>query len=526
MGAEIDAQEHERGNTVPYHVKVWGVICGQINDAIYGHFIEHLGRCIYGGIFDESSPRSNQRGFRLDVLEAVRKIRCPILRWPGGNFASAYHWEDGIGPAGERPCLLNYVWGGLESNRFGTDEFIDYCRAVGAEPYIVVNLGTGTLDEAIHWLEYCNLDTPTKYANLRRKFGHPEPYRVKYWGIGNEVYGKWQVGHCSASEYAEKLRQYAQFMKAIDPSIKLIAVGADDPEWDITVLKHAGQLIDFISIHQYHGSDEYWGTVASAYYVEKRLRLLESLIKHTGLGHVKIALDEWNIWYRIDPEKEMSETGMALLEEPYALKDALFAAGLFLVLHRMADSVQMANLAQMVNVLGMIKTKPEAMVLTPTYHVFDLFVNHTGRTRLGLEIMTERYSIRATSSLGGRLSFQLENVPYLDGSATYDASRNVVCLVLVNYEHKAIEVAIDLSDLDVAKHATLFELGASDAFAVNDFENPHRVHVTKKSVVLSGPRFAAHLSPHSLNVIELPLVTPLGEAFLEGVSVDHGKVEG
>ena len=173
-------------------------------------------------------------------------------------------------------------------------------------------------------------------------------------------------------------------MKGIDPSIKVIAVGADNPEWDLTVLKHAGKVIDYISIHQYHGSDDYYDTVASAYYVEERLQLLDGLIKHLQLDHIKIALDEWNVWYQVIPEAEIIEKKMVFLEEPYALKDALFAAGVFFALHRRCDSVQMANLAQMVNALGMIKTNSQSIVLTPIYHVFDLFVKHASRTPLGI----------------------------------------------------------------------------------------------------------------------------------------------
>lgn len=329
------------------------------------------------------------------------------------------------------------------------------------------------------------------------------------WGTGNETYGEWQVGHCDASEYAEKLRQYAQSMKAVAPSIQIIAVGADDPEWDGMVLERVGKVIDFISIHQYVGSERYYETVASAYYIEQRLRLLESLIKNAGLDHVKIALDEWNVWYRTDPSKEMAETGIASLEEPYALKDALFAAGLLLVLHRMCDTVQMANLAQMVNVLGMIKTNPEAVVLTPSYHVFDLFVNHTGRTRLGLEIMTEHYSVGKENE-STNLPPQLDNVPYLDGSATYDTSRNTLCLALVNYhDEEALDVRLDLSDLHVAQRATLFELSGPSAFAVNDFEAPDRVQVTTKRFSLSSSRFAIQLPPSSLSVLEIPLMGAL-----------------
>ncbi len=491
-------------------IKVWKVKTGKISDLLYGHFIEHLGRCIYGGVFEKNSPRSDERGFRKDVLEAVKRIRCPILRWPGGNFVSAYHWQDGIGPVDKRPKRLNYIWGGIETNEFGTGEFIAYCKAIGAEPYLAVSLGTGTLDEAINWLEYSNLDTPTEYAELRKRYGNPEAYQVKYWGIGNEVYGDWQVGHCSASEYAEKLRQYALFMKSIDPSIKIIAVGADNPDWDMTVLKQAGKVIDFISNHQYHGSENYYDTVAAAYYIEERLQLLEGLIKHLQLDHVKIALDEWNVWYQVLPEKEIAEKGMVLLEEPYSLKDALFAAGVFCALHRKCDSVQMANLAQMVNALGMIKTNSQAMVLTPIYHVFDLFVNHTGRTRLGIEISTDTYSIKAKSFFEGRLSFQLHNVPYIDGSATYDENRNMLCLSLLNYYlDKDIEVKIDLSEFDIAKNATCLELNSTDAMDRNDFENPNRVKINTRMMTISGKVFSIQLPAHSLTSVEFPLQTSL-----------------
>jgi len=511
---------------VAYNVKVWGVKTGEINDNIYGHFIEHVGRCIYGGICDESSPRSDRRGFRRDVIAAMKRIKCPMLRWPGGNFASAYHWKDGVGPIESRPHLLNYVWGGFESNRFGTDEFIDYCRTVGAKPYITINLGTGTLDEAIHWLEYCNLNTPTKYASLRQEFGHQEPHRVEYWGIGNETYGEWQVGHCTAAEYAEKLRQTVQFMKQVDPSIQVIAVGADDPQWDRVVLERAGKVIDFISIHEYVGSESHYETVSSAYYVEQRLRLLESLIKDAGLNHVKIALDEWNVWYRTDPSKEMAESGMASLEETYSLKDALFAAGLLLVLHRMCDTVQMANLAQMVNVLGMIKTNSDAVLLTPSYHVFDLFVNHTGRTRLELEIMTEHYSVNRAGN-SGRLPSQLGNVPYLDGSATYDASRNTLCLALVNYhDEEPVDVTLDVSDLRVEKKATIYELSGPSVFAVNEFEAPDRVHVATKRLALSSSRSAIQLTPSSLTVLEFPLMGGIGQANTKIGTVIPGSEEG
>ena len=408
---------------------------GKIDKNIYGHFIEHLGRCIYGGIYEEESPLSDEDGFRKDVLEAVKKIKCPILRWPGGNFASNYHWEDGIGPKDKRPVRFDLAWSKEETNRFGTDEFIKYCRKVGAKPYICNNLGTGNLDETIHWLEYCNSSGNTEYAKLRKKMGYEKPHNVKYWGVGNEIYGKWQVGHRSAKEYAEVLREYAQFMKKVDPTIKIIAVGADDPAWDMEVIRIAGEHIDYISNHQYLGSDSYYGTVGSVYHVERRLKILDGVIKafQPEGKDIKIALDEWNIWYRSGPEEG--------LEENYALKDGLFAAGVFVVLHRMCNSVTMANLAQLVNVIGAIHTTKEGMFLTPIYHAFDLFVNHTGEVVLDPLIISDTYNVEEVARpFSKSKKLKLENLPYIDASVTLDSEEKKLYLAVINY-HEKEEVA-------------------------------------------------------------------------------------
>ncbi|HEX2742216.1 MAG TPA: hypothetical protein VHM69_17385, partial [Rubrobacter sp.] len=190
---------------------------GELDRRIFGGFIEHLGRCIYGGVFEEGSPLSDDRGYRLDVLEAAKGLRIPILRWPGGNFVSGYHWTDGIGPREERPRKTELAWFTEESNRFGTDEFIEYCRLLDTEPYICVNMGTGTMDEAQAWVEYCNGTGDTYWANLRRENGREEPYNVKYWGLGNEMYGEWQIGALSADDYVRKAREFAKVMRWTDP---------------------------------------------------------------------------------------------------------------------------------------------------------------------------------------------------------------------------------------------------------------------------------------------------------------------
>src|SRR3989442_14540171 len=198
---------------------------GSVDRRIFGNFIEHLGRCIYGGIFEEGSSLSDPRGYRLDVLEAVRPLRVPVLRWPGGNFVSGYHWLDGVGPVDARPRRSELAWYAEESNRFGTNEFIEYCRRIGAEPYICVNMGTGSMDEAQAWVEYCNGTGNTSWANLRRQHGHPEPHGVRYWGLGNEMYGGWQIGSLSAEDYVKKARTFALVMRRTDPPTQLIGPG-------------------------------------------------------------------------------------------------------------------------------------------------------------------------------------------------------------------------------------------------------------------------------------------------------------
>ena len=266
---------------------------GTVDRRIFGNFIEHLGRCIYGGIYEEGSPLSDAAGFRRDVLDAVRPLRVPILRWPGGNFVSGYHWLDGVGPVADRPRRMELAWHAEESNRFGTNEFILYCRVIGAEPYICVNMGSGTMDEAQAWLEYCNGTGNTHWANLRRRHGYPEPHRVHYWGLGNEMYGGWQIGSLSAEDYVKKAKSFAFVMKRTDPSIELIGCGHNGvSDWDATVLDGLAPFVDYHSIHLYTGQRDHYATVFQSHQAERaaraadrapdrhRLRRVERVVPH------------------------------------------------------------------------------------------------------------------------------------------------------------------------------------------------------------------------------------------------------
>ena len=277
---------------------------GKLDRRVFGGFIEHLGRCIYGGVFDEGSPLSDERGYRRDVLEAAKDLRIPILRWPGGNFVSGYHWTDGIGPREERPRKTELAWFSEESNRFGTDEFIEYCRLMGAEPYICVNMGTGTMDEAQAWVEYCNGTGDTYWANLRRANGHEEPYNVKYWGLGNEMYGEWQIGALSAEDYVRKAREFAKVMRWTDPSIELVGCGLSGlTDWDRVVIEGLAPFVDYHSIHIYTGSDDYWSNVLAPHQADRALRTTRAMIERARYERrvehpIHVAYDEWNVWFR------------------------------------------------------------------------------------------------------------------------------------------------------------------------------------------------------------------------------------
>ena len=256
---------------------------GVIDRKVFGGFVEHVGRCIYGGLYEEGSPLSDERGFRTDVLGLLRDLRLGTLRWPGGNFASNYHWQDGIGPKDGRPRRPDLAWGGEEPNRFGTDEFLAYCAELGTEPYICLNMGTGTLEEALAWVEYCNSAANTYWTARRRNNGHAEPYRVRYWALGNEMYGAWQVGAMSAEEYVREATRWARAIRMLDPGAVLIGCGETGwTEWDRVVIDGLAGLVDYHSVHLYTGSDDYWTNVLQPHQAERAIRSAAAMIERTA----------------------------------------------------------------------------------------------------------------------------------------------------------------------------------------------------------------------------------------------------
>jgi alpha-N-arabinofuranosidase len=472
---------------------------GPVQPMVLGQFIEHLGRCIYGGIFEPGSPLADEDGFRTDVLEAFRRLRPPILRWPGGNFASGYHWLDGVGPVSDRPTRYDRAWRKAEPNTFGTHEFIRYCRLLGSEPYLCVNMGSGTLDEAASWVEYCNRESGTHYADLRQRNGAAEPFRVRYWGLGNEVYGPWQIGQMSAAEYAYRAREFAKIMRLTDGDIRLIACGAHDPEWEWEVLKTAGQSIDYLSIHSYfrpESADPYYSLLAWPAIEEEYVRDLHHLTgaarrRYGILRPISIAFDEWNVQYRTLPESVREDPR---LEEPYSLGDALCVAAFLNMLRRCSDAVGMANFAQTVNVLGAILTRTDGLVLQTVYYPLAM------QADIGDGIVLD--ALAESDQFETRVSGRQYSVGYLDACATLDEAARTLALSCVNFHHSQ-GMRLRLVGVSPAE-ATIHILSGPDPDAANTFESPDAVTVRTETQKV-GADGVIELGPHSANVVELRL---------------------
>jgi alpha-N-arabinofuranosidase len=478
---------------------------GLVDRRIFGSFIEHLGRCIYGGVYEPGSKLADENGFRRDVLDAARGLRIPLLRWPGGNFVSGYHWTDGIGPPEKRPRRSELAWHAEESNLFGTDEFIRYCRALGTEPYICVNMGSGTMDEAQAWVEYCNGTGNTYWANLRRANGSDEPYNVKLWGLGNELYGSWQIGSTNAEDYVKKGRQFAAVMRLTDPTIELVSCGQVGwTDWDRIVIDGLAQFVRYHSIHIYTGNTDYYTHVLEPHKSDQALRICESLIERTRLAQkidhpIGIAYDEWNVWYRTRRTQELRNAG---LEEQYDLSDALAVATFLNIFIRHCRSVELANYAQMVNVIAPIFTRPDGMFLQTVYHPLRLYAEHAQAVALDAFVDSPALDVPNVSPEVRDLGpFQS-----LDVSTTVDGDGREMCITVVNrHRDQAVTANVDVLGRTFDGPADIHEVNAEDVSATNSFEQPELVGVRSRQLESAENRLEHTFPAHSLTVIRARL---------------------
>ena len=477
---------------------------GTLDRRVFGSFIEHLGRCIYGGVFDEGSPRSRASGFRGDVLEAVRDLGVTNVRWPGGNFVSGYHWTDGIGPPDDRPRRAELAWHSEEPNRFGTDEFMAWCAAAGVEPVLCLNMGTGTLDEALAWVEYCNGTGDTYWANRRRANGHAEPYGVRCWGLGNEMYGDWQIGQRTAADYVTQARRWAKSLKMLDPGISLVSCGQTGlDDWDRTVIDGLASEVDWHSIHLYTGSADYWSNVLAPHHAEHALAVAGALIDRARYAQriehqVSVAYDEWNVWYRTDDGR---------LEERYNLADALAVATYLNVFTRQCRTVRMANLAQLVNVIAPIVTSPDGLFNQAIYHPFQLTA--TTSHEVALDTITDSGSHAHTDSGEDRWPHRVADVgPFqlLDVAATRDPGRGRLTVSVVNRDPgQALATRIRLLDAEATGVMTVHEVNGDRPESVNSVEHPDAVRVHRSKREATGGHIDVTFAPHSFTVLEVSL---------------------
>ena len=459
-------------------------IISPLDRNLFGSFLEQLGRAIYDGIYDPGSKLSDSNGFRKDVMQEIRTMGVPIIRYPGGNFVSGYNWLDGVGPKQDRPKVLDKAWDSMNTNQFGTNEYMTWCKAVGTLPLMGLNLGTGTPEQAAALLEYCNIDKGTEWSDLRRKHGYPEPYNVKHWCMGNEMDGPWQIGHMTATEYGMKAQDTARQMRYVaqDPELQLIACGSSGPfmptylEWDREVLEQCYDYVDGLSLHRYLGNNEETGE-DSAKYLAMNLTMDQQIAESLAVcdlvrGHKRskkklwLSFDEWNVWYRArsgDAVDGHRKEAPHLLEEIYDLEDALLVGGMLNTLIRNADRVKIACLAQLINVIAPIMTNENGLFRQTIYYPYVWALQNARGNVLNVLVESPTYDVKG-----------LDAVPYLDAIATNDNGKTSL-FVLNRDLAKSHAVELVWEDQAPSQVLTSQVLTGTDLRAVNGFDAPERV---------------------------------------------------
>lgn len=484
---------------------------GDVDDRLYGSFVEHLGRCVYGGIYDPDHPDSDEQGFRRDVLELVKELRVPLVRYPGGNFVSQYDWKDGIGAKENRPTRLDLAWRSAEPNSVGVNEFINWCKKANTSPLLAVNLGTAGLSEARELLEYVNHPGGTYWSDLRKKHGYKNPHNIKMWCLGNEMDGPWQTGHKTAFEYGRLANETAAMMRSYDRDLELVICGSTHrkmptfPQWDLDVLDLSYPNVDLLSLHIYVGNetDNFEEYIACSVGMDSHIDSVVSACdliqaKKRGKKQINLSFDEWNVWYRKRNEKALWDNpwavGPHLLEEEYNMEDALVVGTLLNSLIRHSDRVKIACLAQLVNVIAPIMAEKTGPAWKQTIFYPYLHASNYGRgTSLQVLYGGDTYD-----------TSEFDSVPFLDTSAVWNKNMSELTVFVVNRRDLAIQTDCTLGgfgDYDVTEHIVLSH---QDLKACNAKSSPGTVAPKVASSPLKDrEKLTVDLEPRSWNVIRL-----------------------
>ncbi|MDT0479400.1 arabinosylfuranosidase ArfA [Streptomyces doebereineriae] len=484
---------------------------GSVNPRLYGSFVEHMGRCVYTGIYEPGHPAADAEGLRQDVLELVRELGVTTVRYPGGNFVSGYRWEDSVGPREERPARLDLAWKSTETNEFGLGEFMDFCGKTGMEPMMAVNLGTRGVEDAVRLLEYSNHPGGTELSELRAAHGDKEPYGIRMWCLGNEMDGPWQTGHKTPEEYGRLAAETARAMRQVDPGLELVACGSSSSSmptfasWEATVLQATYDLVDYVSLHAYY--EEIDGDrdsfLASAVDMEHFIESVVATCDHVrarlkAKKHINLSFDEWNVWYQKRPNPHAVEEWQQaprLLEDVYTVTDAVVFGSLLIALLRHADRVTSASLAQLVNVIAPIMTEPGGPAWRQTtFYPFAQASAYGRGTVLRVEVDSPTY---ATARFG--------DVPLLHATAVTDDENGDITVFAVNRSQTdALPLEIDLRGVDAGVVVEHLVLADGDPEATNTADRTDRVtpHAATGTTLTEGV-LHAELEPLSWNMIRL-----------------------
>ena len=489
---------------------------------LLGAFLEHLGRAIYTGVYEPGSKLADANGFRKDVMAEVKGLGVPIMRYPGGNFVSGYNWLDGVGPRDKRPTVLERAWNSLETNQFGTNDFMDWCKLVGTEPLLGFNLGTGTPEQAVAYVEYCNVDKGTKWSDLRREHGYEAPHNVKYWCLGNEMDGPWQMGHMTAREYGRKARDSARQIRVVDPTTQLIACGSSNTilptylVWDREVLEECYDQVDGISLHNYYGNTPALSGNDSSRYLamnldmERQIQEIAAVCDYVrgvqkSRKRLWLSFDEWNVWYRARGgtfANGQRKFAPPLLEEVYNLEDALLVGGFVNTLLRQAERVRVGCLAQIVNVIAPLVTNQTSVMRQSIYYPYAWSLKYARGRVLDLLVQSETYPIKAA---GLRPDFARDDaVPYVDVAATLDPQSGQLALFMLNRDLQGErELVLDCRDFTPTRVLATETLTGADLKAANSFDQPTLVAPRPLEAPRPGSTMTFKLPPRSYSVAHI-----------------------